>query len=154
MMCISTSYDLPRRLTILLTGALLVMLVGCNSEKKQQAQLFGEQFATSRDTKQDPADLAGTWVGERLGGQASVTFNFQVSGNTYTGTFETGHGASGNISGTITGSEWSGDATQLLPVGPYEFKLGGMFTPSTMTWRFKGKGFAGEEQGTGFANKQ
>ena len=144
-----------RMLNLLVAGLWLFAAAGCGSSSEaKEAQLFGESFATSRDSPQDPADLGGKWVGQRLGGDSTVTLNFVVSGRTYTGTFETGLGASGTMAGTISGSAWEGTAIQTQPVGPYEFKLGGMFSPKTLQWQFSGTGFFGEEQASGFANKQ
>jgi hypothetical protein len=146
---------LVRGAAIALTaGLLLTLFVGCASDEKQQGQLFGESFATEPGTARDPGVLAGTWVGERLGGDGTVTLTFIVDGNAYTGTFETQQGAGGTIEGTISGSEWTGTATQTKPVGPYNFKLGGMYSAKSITWSFSGTGFFGKQEAMGFAHKQ
>ena len=107
-------------------------------------------------------NATGTWHGSynsTVSGAQTMTLNIQQNGDALTGTYSSSTGATGSISGSVSGSTASGIITVTTPGCAGNFDGTGIIdtqtNPNTMSFQYNGSSTCGgNESGTGILTKQ
>ena len=134
----------------------LVICVACGYAWAQDAADPSPRFQGPGRAK--GLDLSGVWVGTYASNKVSetdVTLIFQQSGSTVTGTYLTGNGAQGTMTGVVNQSgRIDLRADQFTPTCLGEYAMTRVkVTKRTLTWRFVGWDCLGFQDGAGEGGK-
>ena len=133
---------------------IVLLLAGCGGGDAP----VGSSLAMTPSKDRDPAELAGTFEGNYIStvssnlGETRATLTFVVTGNTFTGTWQTDTGASGPMSGTISKSTYEGVGVRDdESVCAGRFKISGLWGPTSTSFKFNGNDCRGKIRGRGHA---